>query len=152
MKQQIKFYHINEPYGVFSNFDRTHPIKMAGKMWPSTEHFFQAMKFQSTDETHMENIRLAPTPRLAAAMGRDRTHPLRTDWESIKYDIMKQAIIAKFTQYPELRTFLIETGDAELIEHTTNDNVWGDGGDGSGQNLLGKILMEVRENIRCQTC
>ncbi len=148
MKNKILFYRANEvPYGPFSNFDTKHPIKM-GKLWPSTEHFFQGMKFQSTDETHMENIRLTPKPRDAAAMGRDRSHPLRTDWETIKDDIMRQAIIAKFTQYEDMKTLLLSTGDSELIEHTTNDNYWADGGDGTGKNMLGKILMDVREQLK----
>ncbi len=149
MRNKILFYRANEiPYGPFSNFDTKHPIKMGGKLWPSTEHFFQGMKFQSTDETHMENIRLTPKPRDVAAMGRDRSHPLRTDWETIKDDIMRQAIIAKFTQYEDMKTLLLSTGDAEIIEHTTNDNYWADGGDGTGKNMLGKILMEVREQLK----
>jgi N-glycosidase YbiA len=42
----------------------------------------------------------------------------------------------------------LATGDAKIVEHTENDAYWGDGGDGSGQNKLGQILMEVREELR----
>lgn len=144
---EIKFYNQTEvPYGVFSNFDRKHPITLKGKIWPSTEHYFQAQKF--VDTIYEETVRNTRTPRDAAAMGRDRTLPLRADWETVKDDVMREAIRAKFTQYPDLRCILIETGDATLIEHTTNDNYWGDGGDGSGKNMLGKILMEIREELR----
>jgi predicted NAD-dependent protein-ADP-ribosyltransferase YbiA (DUF1768 family) len=62
--------------------------------------------------------------------------------------IMLIANRAKFTQNPVLREKLIATGDAELIEHTKRDNVWGDGGDGSGKNELGKILMQVRDELK----
>jgi len=121
---------------------------MLGKSWPSTEHYFQAQKFAGTE--HEEAVRMTAKPRDAAAMGRDRTLPLRKDWEMVKDSIMKDAVRAKFTQYPDLRYILIETGNVELVEHTTNDNYWADGGDGTGKNMLGKILMEVREELRIQ--
>ena len=60
---------------------------------------------------------------------------------------MRKAALAKFTQHDDLQVLLLSTGDAKLVEHTTNDSYWGDGGDGSGKNMLGRILMEVRENL-----
>ena len=61
---------------------------------------------------------------------------------------MRKAVLAKFTQHPRLRELLLFTGDALLIEHTVNDRYWGDGGDGSGKNMLGQVLMSVREQLR----
>lgn len=63
---------------------------------------------------------------------------------------MRDAVRAKFTQHDELRLLLLSTGSAKLVEHTTNDAYWGDGGDGSGRNMLGRILMEVREQLRAE--
>ena len=147
MSEKILFYRANEvPYGPFGNFDTQHPITLNGKLWRSVEHYFQAQKFVGTE--HEEAVRTADKPRDAAAMGRDRNRPLRADWETVKDDIMREAVRAKFTQYPALRYLLIETGDAELVEHTTNDHYWADGGDGTGKNMLGKILMEIREELR----
>lgn len=147
---KILFYRTNEiPYGVFSNFDSRHPIELLGKVWPSTEHFFQAMKFPS-DKDYQEQIRLAPKPRDAAAMGRDRSHPIHPGWEYDKYSIMWMAVHKKFNSYPELKKLLLDTGDAEIFEHTTNDKEWADGGDGSGKNLLGKILMDIRAKFRSE--
>ena len=83
-------------------------------------------------------------------MGRSRKKPLRKDWESVKDQIMRKAVLAKFTQHDDLQEVLLSTGDAKLVEHTTNDSYWGDGGDGSGKNMLGRILMEVREQLRLQ--
>lgn len=60
---------------------------------------------------------------------------------------MRKALVAKFTQHPELKTLLLSTGTAKLIEHTANDDYWGDGGDGTGQNMLGRLLMEMRERF-----
>jgi N-glycosidase YbiA len=51
-------------------------------------------------------------------------------------------------QHEELRALLLGTGGAQLIEHTENDDFWGDGGDGSGRNELGRILMAVRDALR----
>ncbi len=42
----------------------------------------------------------------------------------------------------------LATGDSKIVEHTENDRYWGDGGDGSGQNRLGQILMRVRAELR----
>ncbi len=61
---------------------------------------------------------------------------------------MFKAVRAKFTQHPDLRARLLATGNAELVEHTKNDAYWGDGGDGTGENMLGKILMKVREELQ----
>ena len=141
----IRFYRLNDPYGAFSNF-APYPIQLKGKIWPTTEHYFQAQKFAGTE--HEEEIRKARSPMIAARMGRSRDRPLRADWESVKDTIMFDAVLAKFTQHASLRSQLLGTGDAVLIEHTTNDCYWADGGDGSGRNRLGEILVEVRISLR----
>ena len=81
-------------------------------------------------------------------MGRNRSRPLRADWERVRDELMRKAVLAKFTQHPEIRELLLGTGDAMLVEHTTNDSYWGDGGDGRGLNMLGQILVSVREELR----
>ncbi len=143
----INFYHSNEPYGEFSNFAR-YPITLGGKTWRTSEHYFQAQKYAGTPRE--EEIRQAKTPSEAARLGRDRKVSLRRDWESVKDAIMREAVLAKFTQHDDLRELLLSTGDATLVEHTENDSYWGDGGDGSGRNRLGRILMEVRDELRRQ--
>lgn len=143
--QIIRFYRVNDPYGEFSNFV-AFPIEIDGTIWPASEHYFQAQKFADLD--YRERIRTTESPMTAAKMGRDRGFPLRSDWESVKDDVMRTAVRAKIGQHPTLRALLISTGDAILIEHTTNDSYWADGGDGSGKNMLGQILMEIRAELR----
>jgi ribA/ribD-fused uncharacterized protein len=63
---------------------------------------------------------------------------------------MMEAVEAKFRQHEALRALLLDTGDAMLVEHTKRDAFWGDGGDGSGRNELGRILMAVRERLRSE--
>jgi ribA/ribD-fused uncharacterized protein len=84
---------------------------------------------------------------IAARMGRDRSKPIRADWETVKIDVMRSAVRAKFEQHADIRQTLLSTGDSRIVEHTTNDRFWGDGGDGSGENWLGRILMEIREEL-----
>lgn len=143
--QVIYFYGVREPYGEFSNF-APYPITIAGQRWPTTEHYFQAQKFAGAPREAA--IRKAASPRLAAQMGRDRRHPLRRDWEAVKDNVMLTALRAKFSQHPELAQRLLATGAAQLVEHTSQDHYWADGGDGTGRNRLGQLLMQVREELR----
>ena len=85
---------------------------------------------------------------MAALEGRNRQNPLRQDWEEIKNKVMLQALRMKFSQNPEIAKELLATGDAILIEHTRNDDYWADGGDGSGKNKLGLLLMQIREELK----
>ena len=145
-KSDIKFYHIYEPYYEFTNFAQ-YPIKLDGKRWPTTEHYFQAQKFIGTP--YEEAIRKQSSARGAFDMSRNPAvfHWLRGDWETVKNDVMLKCLRAKFTQHEILTQKLLSTGDRKLIEHTTNDSYWGDGGDGSGRNMLGKLLMQVRKEL-----
>ena len=95
-----------------------------------------------------EKIRQIVSPMDAAIEGRNRQNPLRPDWEEVKDEVMLQALRMKFSQNPEIAKGLVATGDAILIEHTRNDDYWADGGDGSGKNKLGLLLMQVREELK----
>ena len=143
----ILFYRVKDEYGEFSNF-AAFPIDLRGRRWPTSEHYFQAQKFVGT--SHEETVRQAKSPMIAARLGRSRAHPLRTDWETVKDEIMREALRAKFTQHPRLFSLLLATGDANLVEHTNNDSYWGDGGDGTGRNRLGELLMELRGQLHLE--
>lgn len=141
----ICFYRTNEAYGEFSNFSR-HPFTLKGREWSTSEHYFQAQKFSGT--SHEETIRKASTAAEAAKLGRSRAFPLRADWEQVKEEVMAEALRAKFTQHANLRSLLLATRDSPLVEHTTNDAYWADGGDGHGLNRLGILLMRLRDELR----
>jgi N-glycosidase YbiA len=144
MDNVIKFYSVADEYGEFSNF-AAYPIKLKGKTWPTSEHYFQAMKFESSKD--QKDIFGAKTPMEAARKGRDRKRKLKRSWESIKDNVMREAVLAKFSQHNDLKELLLSTGDAKLIEHTENDDYWGDGGNGKGKNMLGRILMSIRDKL-----
>jgi N-glycosidase YbiA len=142
----ILFYSQHEtPYGIFSNFS-PHGFTLDGKYWPTSEHYFQAQKFAGLPDE--EEIRLAPTPMKAADRGRERKRPLRADWETVKEDVMRRALRAKFTTHAALRETLLSTGDACLVENAPGDFYWGIGKDGTGRNRLGHLLMELRDELR----
>jgi ribA/ribD-fused uncharacterized protein len=141
----VYFYRVNEPYGEFSNFAK-YPFEVEGKEWPTSEHYFQAQKFVGT--IHAEHVRLARTAREAARMGRDRSLPMRADWDAVKLDVMRTALRHKFDSHPTLIDLLLSTGDEEIIEQTTDDEYWGCGSSSAGVNMLGKLLMELRGEYR----
>ena len=141
----IKFYSTKNAYGEFSNFT-SFPFVLDGVEWPTSEHYFQAQKFN--DETYREKIRTTNSPMIAARLGRSRRVPIRPDWESVKIDVMRKAVRAKFNAHDELKELLLSTGDEELIEDAAGDSFWGCGADGSGKNWLGRILMKVRAGLQ----
>jgi ribA/ribD-fused uncharacterized protein len=141
----ILFYGVGDEFGCLSNF-APFPIQLRKRAWPTSEHYFQAQKFAGTVQE--EEIRRASSPMIAARMGRSRKHPIRKDWESAKDGIMMDALRAKFTQHDELKHILLDTGERRIVEHTPRDNYWADGGDGSGKNRLGELLMRLRSELR----
>ncbi|QDZ41233.1 NADAR family protein [Euhalothece natronophila Z-M001] len=146
----IYFYKADQPYGCFSNFS-PHQIIIDGKEWPTVEHYYQAHKLLGTpDEPLMEVIRHLPTPEQAAATGRDRDRIIRPDWGTAKREVMWQAVLTKFLTHKDVQKALLETGEELLVEDSPRDYYWGRGKDGSGENQLGKMLMEVRSYLRNQ--
>lgn len=148
---RVEFYSAKEgiPYREFSNF---YPVKFTTRRedsaidsWQTTEHYFQAYKFTPGGPDFLA-VKNAPTAMDAATLGRDRKRPLREDWEMVKEDVMLTALRLKFAQEP-FRSILLGTGDVTIVEHTRNDSYWGDGGDGSGKNRLGELLMVVRSEL-----
>jgi N-glycosidase YbiA len=143
----IYFYTTGETYGAFSNFSR-HGFELDGKYWKTSEHYFQAMKFAGTD--YETKVREARSPKDAAELGRRRDWPLRKDWENIKDDVMRHAVLKKFQTHIELKELLLSTGEEDIIENAPSDYYWGCGKDGTGLNKLGTILKEVRNHLRAE--
>lgn len=128
-------------YFFLSNFYPA-PVEYQGYQFQNNEAAFQAAK---CPERMIDFCSL--TPNRAKRLGRRVT--LRPDWETVKYDVMYEVCMAKFTQNPDLLSRLLATGNAELIEgNTWGDRIWGvDLNQGVGENHLGKILMRVRREL-----
>ena len=95
--KEIKFYKVHDDYGFMSNF-APYPFSDGSKIWPTSEHYFQAQKFLVPQI--QEKIRQIASPMDAALEGRNRQNPLRPDWEEIKDEVMLQALRMKFNQHP----------------------------------------------------
>jgi len=125
-------------------------IHYRGTFWPTVEHAYQAAKCK--DGEMDEFIRHIDSPREAKKIG--KRVELRSDWEEIKIDVMIDLIYKKFTQSKELKKKLLATGDLELEEgNYWHDNFWGNCyckkcNKIVGQNILGLILMEVRNELK----
>jgi hypothetical protein len=142
----VYFYDTREnPYGCFTNFSR-HGFELDGDWWITSEHYFQAQKFAGTP--HAEEIRRLPTPREAFDLAHKLKHLVRSDWSQVRDDVMRKAVQRKFEFNADIRSVLLSTGDALLVEDSPTDSYWGCGADRKGKNMLGKILMEVREKLR----
>src|SRR5574337_1059347 len=131
-----------DKYRFLSNF---YPalVELDGSVYPTVEHAFQAAK--TLDWDYRERIFYASTPSIAKRIGRQA--PLRENWEGIKVDIMKELLVQKFSTF-ELKSKLLATGDQELIEgNWWGDTFWGVC-NGIGHNMLGKLLMEIRNENR----
>ncbi|CDW72392.1 UNKNOWN [Stylonychia lemnae] len=137
----VYFFGEKNANGYLSNFYPS-PIVADGKFYPTNEHYFQANKMER-EEDH-ETVRKASTPYQSKKLG----GKLKIKEICERYPIMIQGLIYKYSQNPELMERLLATGDKILVENSPYDDKWGCGRSGTGQNLLGKALMEVRDHFR----
>lgn len=139
----IKFYKINDPHGYMSNYKKAR-FFIYGRWWNWVEAPYQAQKTSVLSE--YDAIWKAKRNDESRLLGQKVT--MRPDWDQVKYQVMKECVLAKFLQHKDLRDQLIATGYEELIEDSPVDYYWGCGADGSGANNLGKVLMEVRDELQ----
>lgn len=143
----IRFLKIRDPYGFLSNF---YPVSFEwkGRTWATSEHAYQAAKFLDTDPEWASKIEASNDPWEARNMGQSRKHPIPDDWDERRVEVMLDIVRTKFEQNSELAEKLVSTRDEELVENYRKDHFWADGGDGSGRNVLGRILMKVRDELK----
>lgn len=153
MVDEIRFYRASEkPFGAFSNLYRRE-IFFEGDCFPTSEHAYQAGKARKPAVRAW--LMDAPSPALLAMAAHGLYYwDVAPGWSATKFERMKNVLRAKFTQYDDLRELLLSTGDARLVEAATTDNevnrTWGEV-NGVGRNMLGKLLMEVRAELRENT-
>ena len=142
MKRIIRRFRLE--YDYLSNF---YPacVQVDGLEYLSSEAAFQAAKCaKAEDRLLFTELNSNDSKRLGHEVS------VRSDWEAVRIEEMEKVVRAKFTQNPHLARFLVETGDAELIEgNSWHDTFWGvDLKTGEGENHLGKILMALREDFQ----
>jgi ribA/ribD-fused uncharacterized protein len=174
----VNFYHPDAEYYQFSNFygDKisSFSISYENEEWPTTEHAFQAAKFKKGGKRYKdyrEIIRTANTPYEAFKLGRQsiiRGQSANTErgkrvnnlirkyseltpvenWDEIRDTVMEDILRSKFNGNLKVKEVLLSTGNAILRENSPRDSYWGTGGDGSGKNKLGILLMKIRDEIQ----
>eukprot|EP00754_Rhynchopus_humris_P044566 Rhum_TRINITY_DN4245_c0_g1::Rhum_TRINITY_DN4245_c0_g1_i1::g.13473::m.13473/K09935/K09935; uncharacterized protein len=141
----IKFHEVNEaPYGVFSILS-PHPVVVRHTAYPSAYHYFLTQKFSGTEYAH--TIRQASSLWEVDRYVRRAEGLQRSDWDAVKMEAMLVGTYYKFKQNPDILALLLGTGSKVLVNHTASDAFWGDGGDGSGKNIMGVILMATRKRL-----
>ncbi len=155
----FQFYHRGQPYYEFTNFFES-PVNISGKIWPTTEHYFQAQKFK--DANIQQEIQRCKSAREVFDLANSKNGKykafIRSDWhdktgnkmypdETLKDAVMREALQAKFSQNAKLQKLLLDTGDARLVEASDKDDYWG-GSLPDSKDMLGKLLMELREQLR----
>jgi ribA/ribD-fused uncharacterized protein len=161
----IRFYSDRESGDFLSNFHVGPPIWIDGQKWASVEHYYQAMKFHpdavlqtfAHDRAKLENIRreigAAPTPLKAKRLGAGAFPGIHCAerWAAgdppLKEVFMWKALTVKFAAGGGLAKRLLSTGSAQLVEENPADPYWGIGPDGAGLNLLGELLMRLRDQL-----
>lgn len=144
-RKSIYFYSWKKQFFEFSNFS-LHPIVIDGKTYKTNEHYFQSVKFLDPD--YQEKIRLASSPKEAKILGSSRDYAILPNWNTKRIDVMKTCLLAKFTQHENLKTLLLSTENALLVEDSPSDTFWGCGKNKNGQNMLGQLLMELRTELK----
>ena len=140
----MKFYKTNAPGGYMSNYWKAR-FFIYNRWWKSVEHAYQAQK--CADPVEYDAIHQTVKANDARLLG--QKVKMREHWDDIHKDrVMYECCKAKFLQHKDLRDQLMATGTEELIEDSPVDSYWGCGADGSGKNMLGKILMKIREELR----
>jgi len=144
--QQVFFY--EQDFYVLSNFSAFR-LQWSGEDFDTSEAAYHWLKFH-THPGIQRAIRLAPSAHEAFKIAQDNKHLQDAGWDDRKLAIMKMLLHAKAGQHEYVRRKLLATGNRELVEDSWRDDFWGWGSDGLGVNMLGKLWMEVRTEIRAR--
>lgn len=147
IEQDDAIYFRNKQLGYFefSNFSDD-PFVLDGKYWRTAEHYYQAQKFHHHPEIYNE-IQRTKTPESAKNIADSYANKIDENWHKYKIPLMYTALHAKFSQNDELKETLIHTKRARIVEKSEDDDFWGSGFKGKGKNMLGKIIMYLRDEF-----
>ena len=148
-----QIYPLEKFYIYFSTYT-AHALEIGGVVYPTLEHAYQCARY--TDPNIIEEIRSARSPVKAWETSTKYKHLQIPDFkkEEYKLEVMKKLMRLKAEQHEEIRKALLESGDMQIVKHITTyppgDGFWDDGEDGKGLNHIGRIWMEIREELKNQ--
>lgn len=140
----ISFGSSDGEWGALSNF-APYGVEFGGEYWATVEHYYQYRR--CGDRKQAERIRRAPTAREANAIGSGGRAPSCPHWDSMKVDVMRRALRRKFELHEVPRRLLLSTRDEKLVACDPEDYFWCGGANGTGRNMLGVLLMEIRDEL-----
>ena len=130
-----------------------HAIEWRGHVYPTVEHAYHAARY--SDATIVDEIRAARSPLKAWEISQRHKDVQIPGFADKKTLVMEELFRAKLSQHEDVRTALIDSGDMEIRKHITAgppaDGFWDDGQDGTGQNIVGKIWMRLRDELRTRS-
>lgn len=141
---QVFFYEQDHYY--LSNFSAFN-LQWKGKVFPTSEHAYHWEKFEGSPNIQ-RLIECASSAHEAFKIAERNKVYRREFWDTDKVEVMTDIVRAKVQQHAYIHRKLLETGDRELIENSWRDDVWGWGPNRDGLNLLGKVWMEIRDELR----
>lgn len=145
---QVFFY--EQDFYVLSNFS-AFTLMWKGIRFDTSEAAYHWEKFPDEQEVR-DMIVAAPSAHEAFKLAESQKVFRRQDWDLVKVDVMREILREKARQHEYVRRKLLATGERELIEDSWRDNFWGWGPNRDGRNMLGKLWMEVRAELRAGGC
>lgn len=143
--ERVCFY--EQDFYVLSNFS-SFTLQWKGLRFDTSEAAYHWEKFADCDPEVQDMILEAPSAHQAFKIAESQRALRRHDWDEVKVGVMRDLLRAKAAQHEYVRRKLLDTGDRELVENSWRDDFWGWGPNQDGQNMLGKLWMEVRAELR----
>lgn len=147
-------YKTKEEFGGLSNMASGYPLLINGVRIRTTEALYQACRFPHIPEVQREIIG-QHSPMTAKMKSKPHRKNSRSDWDEVRFKVMRWCLRVKLAQnYGEFGRLLLATRDKPIVEQSRRDDYWGaklrdETGDTLiGQNVLGRLLMELREKLK----
>lgn len=114
-------------------------------MYTTCEHAYHCQRF--TDPELIEKIKNARSAFKAWETAQPEKSNQVADWDTKKIEVMEKIIRLKVSQHEDVKKALLESDNLEIVKNQPGDPFWGNGSDGKGQNMMGKLWMKVREEL-----